>query len=148
MFCVERAAALPPRRAAATSTPPPRRRAAAAPPRPVGATKGMVMAALPSIVFRQGCHHQSPGTTHGETQASVLPGASGPSPKGRNGRSQRGGGATPRKGNAPRGNKKKKRCSFGLLFWLACVLLVMLPTTEMFYRCLCVELTCRSERAD
>ena len=45
-------------------------------------------------------------------------------------------------------HNQKKRCSFGLLLWLACVLLVMLPTTEMFYRCLCVELTCRSERAD
>ena len=57
-------------------------------------------------------------TTHGETQASVLPGASGPSPKGRNGRSQRRGGATPRKGNAPRGNTTKKKgvhsgCCFG-----------------------------------
>ena len=27
----------------------------------------MLMAALPSIMFRQGCHHQSFGTTHGES---------------------------------------------------------------------------------
>ena len=51
----------------------PPHRCTAAPPRRRAATlracvaRAMLMAALPSIMFRQGCHHQSFGTTHGES---------------------------------------------------------------------------------
>ena len=102
---------VPPHRCTAT---PPRRRAAAL---RACVARAMLMAALPSIMFRQGCHHQSFEPPTGN-QASVLPRASGPSPKGRNGRSQRrwGGYAPQRK--CPAGQPKQKDRSFGLLFWV------------------------------
>jgi hypothetical protein len=103
-----RRSAAPPRRRAAV---PPRRRDAATPP-PVDVARDMLMATLLSRVFRQGCHHQSPGTTHGETQASVLPGASGPSPKGRKWLISKADGATPHKGTTPWAKKKTKRVLF------------------------------------